>query len=288
VQNVTIAAIQMNALCARTETNIERHEALARRAAKRGAELICFPELSLTGHHVRDDAWKHTEEVPGGPAYRRIEALARDLGVIISAGIGERENTVAYNTQFLVGPDGFIGKYRKTHASRDEYFFFRMGGQFPVFDIGPCRVGILICYDIIFPEVARCLALNGAEVILAPHASRCGPTKPRDEGDKSRGSIDFFTRIGWARSSENGVFMVMNNQAGDAGRHIRLNSVHAGGVVITDPMGEVVAKSRTRSFREELVVTTLEGKQFTQSRTRACLPLQTRRPEIYEAIVRPT
>jgi len=286
MEDLTIAAIQMNAPCGAITENIERHRVLAAKAAKRGAQLVCFPELSISGHYVDKEAWNAAEPVPDGPSYRAIEGLARELGVFISAGIAEKRDGASYNTQFLTGPDGFIGKYSKTHASGDESFYFGMGTEFPVFDMGLCKVGILICYDIAFPEVARILALNGAEVILAPHASRCGPRKPKDEPATVRRQIDFFQSMGWARSNDNGVFMVMNNQAGDAGKHLGLNIVHGGGMMVTSPKGEVVAKSRTRKFQEEILVTTLEAKLYQEARLRSCHPLQTRRPAIYGRLAR--
>ncbi len=266
MKDITVATVQMNALCGETEENLARHDALARRAAKRGAELICFPELSITGHHADKAAWKFSEAVPGGPANRQIERLAKELGVVISAGIAERRNNLCYNTQFLTGPDGFIGKYSKTHASSDEYFYFRMGARFPVWDIGQCTVGVLICYDIILPEVARILAVNGAEVILTPHAARCGKTKSSEERSRIVRQLEFFGRIGWVRSFENGVFMVMNNQAGDAGGHLGLDVVHGGGMVVTEPGGDVVARSRSRSFREEVMVVKLRAQKFIENR----------------------
>jgi len=278
MRDITVAAVQMNGVCGKTEENLARHEVLARRAAKKGGELICFPELSITGHFVDKAGYAVSEEVPGGAAYERIEQLARDLGVVISAGIGERRSRTCYNTQFLVGPDGFIGKYSKTHASHDEYFYFAMGRRFPVFNIGKCRVGILICYDIMFPEVARILALNGAEVILAPHAARCGKTKKKDEPQRNRHMVDFYRHLGYARALENGVYMVMNNQVGDAGRHLGLNVVHAGGIVVTEPSGATIAASRARQFREEVLVTTLKGHDDE------CSYLRCRRPEIYGPI----
>lgn len=281
MQDIVAAAIQMNAVCGKTEENLARHEILARKAAGQGVELICFPELSISGHFVNETVWKHSEPVPGGPSCIRMERLAKELNVVISAGIAERENNVCFNTQFVVGPQGFIGKYRKTHASRDEYFYFRMGARFPVWDIGKCRVGILICYDIAFPEVARILALNGAELILAPHASRCGKTKPAEQRKRVLAQLDFFCKMGSTRCSDNGVFMVMNNQAGDAGGHLGLDVVHGGGIVIVDPGGNIVAESRSRSFRDEIVIAELKAEAFDRARTRRCHNLQTRRPEIY-------
>ncbi len=82
--------------------------------------------------------------------------------------------------------------------------------------------------------------------------------------------------------------MVMNNQVGDAGSHLDLDIVHAGGIVVTDPRGNVVAKSRSRSFREEVVVTTLKAEDFIGSHATRCHSMQTRRPEIYGRIAETT
>ena len=278
MQSITVAAIQMNAPCGKINENLKRHEVLARKAADQGAELILFPELSISGHFTDRAVYRYAEEVPCGPSYQRIEALAKDLGVVICTGIAERRKRACFNTQFLAGPDGFIGKYSKTHASRDEYFYFSMGNSFPIFDLGKCKVGILICYDITFPEVARILALNGAEVILAPHASRCGQLKKPQQKERNLRMMHFFEHIGHTRAIENGAYMVMCNQVGDAGKHLKLDVVHAGGVVFTRPDGSMLTRSRARTFREEIVVADLEANED------ACPHLRTRRPEIYQPL----
>jgi predicted amidohydrolase len=281
VNDFKAAVIQMNALCGKTEDNLARHTDLARRAAKRGAKLICFPELSITGHFVHEDAWRYAEPVPDGASVQFLCNLAGELDVHISAGIGERDHNVCYNTQFMVGPDGFVGKYRKSHASSDEYYYYGMGSQFPVWDIGKCKIGILICYDIMFPEVARILTLNGAEVILAPHAGRCGETESDEEKEKCANMLQFFERVGWARATDNGVYMILNNQSGNAAPHHNVSAVHAGGMVVVSPKGDVVAKSRTRSFGEEILMVDLKAQEFAEVHSRVCHPLQTRRPEVY-------
>jgi predicted amidohydrolase len=90
----------------------------------------------------------------------------------VCAGLAERDRDVVYDTQVLVGPDGYGGSQRKLHMSRDEGLYYGSGQDINVFDIGKCKVGIGICNDNEFPEVTRILALRGTEVLLMPHASR--------------------------------------------------------------------------------------------------------------------
>ena len=111
--------------------------------------------------------------------------------------MSEKERDIVFNTQVLVGPQGYIGKQRKLHLSRDEVFYYKGGREIPVFDIGPCKVGIVICYDNQFPEVARVLALRGAEVILMPHAGRfkLWDDTPESEAAARRYSHEFPQEI---------------------------------------------------------------------------------------------
>ena len=83
--------------------------------------------------------------------------------VLCTPRLSEKERDIVYNTQVLVGPHGYIGKQRKLHLSRDETFYYKGGRDITVFDIGACKVGIVICYDNQFPEVARVLALRGVQ-----------------------------------------------------------------------------------------------------------------------------
>ena len=103
---------------------------------------------------------------------RRLERVAAEEKICICAGIAEDDRGIHYNTQFIVGPEGYVGKQRKVHPSQDEYFYFRGGTELPVFDLPFARVGIVICYDNLLPEVPRCLAVAGAELLLSPHAAR--------------------------------------------------------------------------------------------------------------------
>lgn len=154
------------------DKNLQRTLQLINEAADAGATLIVLPELANTGYAfaTREEAYAHAEPVPDGPTVLAWLGAARDRGVYLAAGLAECDDdgTRLYDTAVLVGPDGFIGKYRKTHLWDREKLYFTAGDLgFPVFDTKIGRIGMLICFDIWFPEVARLLAVQGADVICS-------------------------------------------------------------------------------------------------------------------------
>lgn len=288
MQDLTIAAIQMNALLGQVERNLKAHVRLAKKAAAGGAELVCFPELSVSGHWCAGAVWDVSEAVPDGPSTQRLLALAAELGVFVSFGIAERDRGIAYNTQVVVGPDGYVGKQRKLHMSADEYFHFRMGSEVSLMDIGKCRLAIGICYDNMFPEVARVAAVEGAEVYLMPHAARCGPipSSARAQAERVAGVKAVWRKCFASRAYDNGMFVVVNNQAGHAGDEPPTS--HAGGILVFDPNGDLLAESQTTRIAEETVVARLEAAAYDARRRNVCFNLQTRRPELYGRLCEPT
>lgn len=288
MQDITVAAIQMNAPLGAVDRNLRAHVRLATKAAAAGAELICFPELGLTGHWCAGEVWAAAEVVPDGPSTRRLASLARELNVGISFGLAERDRGLAHNTQVIVGPEGYVGKQRKLHMSADEYFHFRMGADINVLDLGRCKLAIGICYDNLFPEVARVAAVKGAEVYLMPHAARCGswPRGAKAQAAAIAGTKDIWRRCYAGRAYDNGMFVVVCNQAGHAGDDPMTN--HAGGILVFDPNGCVIAESQSQRIAEEIVIHRLEAEQYGARRRSGCFNLQTRRPEIYGQLCEPT
>jgi predicted amidohydrolase len=284
LEDLTVAAIQMNGELGKVEQNLDKIRSYTSKAAREGADLVVFPELAITGHWCSTESWKVAQPVPGGRAVGEIEGLASEHGLHISVGIGERERNVQYNTQVLVGPDGYIGKQRKLHMSGDEYFYFRAGTEIPVLEAGKCRVGTVICYDNIFPEVSRILALRGAEVVLSPHAARFGKWRQRGQKKIVADQKKFYRKVYSSRAYDNGVFHVVVNQAGPAGEETN----HAGGTMVLDPSGEVVAESKTKVIEEEMIVAKLESSALDARRSGRCFNLVTRRPEIYGEISKTT
>lgn len=135
------------------------------------ADLYVLPELCNTGYVFRNrhELTKLSETIPDGETCRRWEHEAEERGVYIVAGIAERAEQDHYNSAAMFGPDGYIGSYRKSHLFLNEKHFFKPGDSgFNVFRAGKTKIGIMICFDWIFPEATRILALKGAEVIAHP------------------------------------------------------------------------------------------------------------------------
>jgi predicted amidohydrolase len=262
------------------------------RAVQAKAELVLFPELVIHGH-CTPNTWEIAEPVPGGPSVADLVEIARRHGIVLCAGMSEKERDIVYNTQVLVGPTGYIGKQRKLHLSRDETFYYKGGREMPVFDVGPCKVGIVICYDNQFPEIARVLALRGAEVILMPHAGRfkLWDDTPESQAVARRFSHNFLKKYA-LRARENACFAVLTDQVGRAGTvdlwppDSENQPHHAGAALIWGPDGELLASTHEEFIREEIIVATLDVAVMARERALANFMLRTRRPELFGELVR--
>jgi N-carbamoylputrescine amidase len=164
---------------------IEKHSGLIRQAAEAGAQIVCLQEIFYGPYFCAEQTTKwydFTEPVPGGPTICLMQEQARSHHLALIVPIYEREQEgVYYNTAAVINNDGtYLGKYRKTHIPHVapgfwEKFYFRPGNLgFPVFDLGFAKIGVYICYDRHFPEGARALGLNGAEIVFNPSATVAG------------------------------------------------------------------------------------------------------------------
>ncbi|MFI2281592.1 nitrilase family protein [Nocardia beijingensis] len=141
------------------------------RAVDEGANLIVLPELATTGYTfaTREEAYAHAETVPDGATVAGWVSFAAEHDVYLVGCLPELDGARLYDTAVLVGPEGFIGKYRKTHLWNEEKLFFTPGDLgYPVFDTKVGRIGLLVCWDIWFPETARIVAQQGADIICIP------------------------------------------------------------------------------------------------------------------------
>jgi predicted amidohydrolase len=142
-----------------------------RAAAEAGAGLIVLPELATTGYvfESRDEAFAHAEAVPDGRTVQAFAGLAAEHNVYIVGCVVEQAGAKLFDTAILVGPDGYIGRYRKTHLWNTEKLWFTPGDEgFSVFDTRIGRIGLLVCWDIWFPETARIVTQLGADIICIP------------------------------------------------------------------------------------------------------------------------
>ena len=168
---VTIACVQMGPVVGEKERNVERTLAFIEEAAGQAARLIVLPELCNSGYvfNSREEAFELAEEIPGGPTCRAWIDSARKQGLHLVAGIAERDGQVLYNAAVVVGPSGFVGKFRKAHLWNEENLFFEPGNLgFPVLKTPLGRIGTFICYDGWFPESYRLCALQGADIVCIP------------------------------------------------------------------------------------------------------------------------
>lgn len=292
MRSTRVAAVSMNGRLGEPAAVLDEIAGWCGRAAGERAGLALFPELVVHGHCTPNTA-QLAEAVPDGPSVTRLTGLAREHGLVISAGLSEREGDLVYNTQVLVGPGGYIGKQRKLHLSRDEVLFYAGGRDLPVFDVGPCKVGIAICYDTEFPELPRILALQGADVLLMPHASRDRQWEdtPESEAAARRFMREYYLPYRM-RAKENAVFGVLTDQAGRAGfvdrypRDHENQPHHPGAAMFFGPDGSLLAASQVERIRDEMVVATLDADLLAKERAHPNYQLRTRRPELYAELLR--
>ena len=171
------------------------------------ADLLVLPELALTGYLFGDRLELRELSVSmGGAEERRLVQMAGDAGCHLVVGVAERAGGQLYNSALLVSPDGVVGRYRKAHLFDREKELFGPGDTgFGVWTVGEARVGIMVCFDWIFPEAMRTLALRGADVVAHP----------------SNLVLPLCQRAMPARCIENRVFAVTANRWGREARHGR-------------------------------------------------------------------
>ncbi len=282
MENIKVATVQMNALMDDLEHNLNTHARFIEEAAGEGCALILFPEISTTAHYGDPRVVQFAEEAGNGPVYTCISGLAKKHDLVVSYGFCEKAHGTYYNTQALVGPKGLLGIQRKVHASGDEYFSFRMGRSFHVYDLGFAKAGTLICYDTAFSESWRILALMGAELIMTPHAGRKGgmgsKVPPREQLENLQKKRESMPGRWGLMAAENGVFAAHCNQAGFNG-----HSTHNGGATIVDPLGSMIAQGPLST--DDLMITgELDAEILTQARRKKGFTLHTRRPEVYDIL----
>jgi predicted amidohydrolase len=293
MRSFTVAAVQCSPKYGEIDANLRSLEELITEASddagNKKPDLFLFPELSVSGFVIDKTIADIAQPVPG-PATRSLMRTASRHKVTLCAGLVEIDRGLHYNTMVLVNPEGVIGKYRKVHMPYVEYPWFTSGGTFPVFDAGFCTIGIATCCDNLFPEQARILAVQGAEVILSPFCWLY--EEESSEPITLSGTPDLVQVKAWvknhlcrilpSRAYENGVYIVVANQFGWIGN---TGFFASGGAVVFGPDGKIVSEDSTTELKSEIITADLDSGIQKEWRSRGNFSLKLRRPELYEMLI---
>jgi beta-ureidopropionase len=260
------------------ERMIDKHMPLIDEAGTRGVQLLCLQELFYGPYFCaeQEKRWYDlTERIPDGPTTKMMQDVAKRLGMVIVVPIYEEEMTgVYYNAAAVIDADGkYLGKYRKHHIPHVgpgfwEKFYFRPGNLgYPVFETAAGRVGVYICYDRHFPEGARILGLNGAEIVLNPSATVAGLSEYLWKLEQP------------AHAVANGYFVGAINRVG-VEQPWNIGEFY-GQSYFCDPRGQFIAQASRD--KDELVVADLDLGMIQQVRNTWQF-FRDRRPETYGPI----
>ena len=248
---LTVAVVSPRAVFGDVEANLAHFTKWIEEARAAGARLICFPELALTSYSVHKDVLESAESIPG-PTTRRLAEVAGRLDVFISAGMAERDGERYYIAQVLVGPDGYLGKYRKSYpTSGEQACGFAPGGSFPVWDIDGFRFGILICFDGRHLETVEAMKNAQVDIIHHPHGNLVG-SLGREAEEWTRSKMVYFV----PRAVHARAYMLVNNSAGDTVQPDRTVQFSSGALVI-DPLGQVVERTTQPDRTEKMILARL-------------------------------
>ncbi len=261
------------------QANIDHQMKMVEDAAKQGVQMLCFQEVFTMPYFCAEQQtrwYEAVERIPDGPTVKLMQDVAKQFGMVIVVPIYEEEQTgIYYNTAAVIDADGkYLGKYRKTHIPHVnpgfwEKFYFRPGNLgYPCFDTAFARIGVYICYDRHFPEGARCLGLNGAEIIFNPSATVAGLSEYLWKLEQP------------AHAVANGYFVGAINRVGtEAPWNI---GEFYGQSYFCDPRGQIIAEGSRD--KDELVVADLDMDKIREVRNTWQF-FRDRRPDAYGPIV---
>lgn len=248
--------------------DIDSNLAKVRNAVKdKEIDLLVLPEFFATGYQFTsaDEVAELAEEIPNGKTTDALLGLSKDNNVFIVAGLPEKDGNKYYNSSVLTGPEGFIGTYRKTHLFFEETLYFTPGDTgFKVWDIGICRLGIMICFDWFYPESMRTLALAGADVIAHP----------------SNLVLPFCPDSMPVRCLENMAFAITANRIGTEQRNGKQPLTFIGKSEVVSPRGKILI--RAPEDDEALIVVDIDPAEARDKNLNQYNNiLQDRRPDQY-------
>jgi len=271
-----VTSLRMAAAAASFDRDLDadfaRIERLVADAREQRVQLLALPEAALGGYLASLDGTAGAPPAlrPDGPEMRRLGRIAGDM--VVAAGYCEDGGEVLYNSVACVSGDGLLGHHRKVHQPLHEDASYSAGEEFAAFDTPVGRLGMMICYDKAFPESARTLALDGAEIVLCVSAwpgSRTSPAADLEE-DRWKRRFDLFDR---ARALENQIVWMSANQSGAFG------SLHfVASAKVVDPGGEILAETGVTAG---LAVAELDVREALRTARRSMAHLRDRRPDAY-------
>ncbi|MCC6920540.1 MAG: N-carbamoylputrescine amidase [Alphaproteobacteria bacterium] len=283
MSTLTVAATQM-ACSWDADANIAKGERLVRQAAQQGARLILLQELFETPYFCKDVDYKFMElagPISENKAVRHFRTIARELEVVLPISVYERDNNALYNSLAMIDTDGeVLGVYRKSHIpdgpGYHEKFYFNPGDTgFPVWETQVGRVGAAVCWDQWFPEVARILALKGAEVICYPTAIGSEPQDPTLQ------SKNHWQRTMQGHAAANLTPVVASNRIGFE-KGDKADITFYGSSFITDVSGAKVVEANETD--EAVLVTTLDREANARTRLNWGV-FRDRRPDLYRELL---
>ncbi len=264
----TLGLVQM-ACSTDPDANLEAAESRIREAAKRGAQVICLPELFRSQYFCREEdarLFDLAETIPG-PSTERMGPLAKELGVVIVASLFEKRAAGLYhNTAAVIDADGsLLGLYRKMHIPDDplffEKFYFTPGDLgFRAFDTKFGRIATLICWDQWYPEAARLASLTGANVLFYPTAIGWHPSEKAEFGVAQH---DAWRTIQRSHAIANGIYVAAVNRIGFEGPPER-GLEFWGASFVSDPFGRILAQAS--HDKEEILVVECDPRQMEEVR----------------------
>ena len=289
MKKVTVAAVQMYCNRSRQE-NIEAAEKMVRKAAEKGAQVILLPELFETWYFCQErnyNSYRLATTVDENPAVKHFRQVAKELKVVLPISFFEREGNVTYNSVAVIDADGSVlGVYRKTHIPDDHFyqekFYFTPGNTgFRIWDTAYGKIGVGICWDQWFPETARCMTLQGAQLLLYPTAIGSEPIIECD-------SMPHWRRCMQGHAAANVVPVIAANRIGeervnpstDNNRQSSALTFY-GSSFITDETGEVLedaGRTEEKVILHTFDLEKIEEMQFSWGLSRD------RRPEMYDKL----
>ncbi|WP_369679796.1 N-carbamoylputrescine amidase [Selenomonas ruminantium] len=291
MRKVTVAAIQMQMVAGVSE-NINKAEQLVRKAAEQGAQIILLPELFERPYFCQQrqyDFYDYATSVEENQAVQHFRPIAKELAVAMPISFYEKDGTRLFNSIAMLDADGSVmGVYRKTHIPDDHYyqekFYFTPGNTgFKVWDTRYGKVGVGICWDQWFPEAARAMALQGAEILLYPTAIGSEPILETD-------SMPHWRRCMQGHAGSNLVPVMAANRIGvervepcseNGGQSSSLSFY--GSSFITDNTGAIIAEANRTD--EQVLTASFDLDQYAKDRLSWGL-FRDRRPEMYGDIVK--